>query len=231
MTFKACRQCCCSWRLPARCRLPPRRRHSPPVRNFRSVFAIPANPSEGRDPFFPSSIRVYGSNSDKPSQGPAFSELTVAFHSGHSPARPRHHQQPHLCRREDGDVIIAKTGQRLHIRCADINSKAGTVTVEADGFSQCCIYPANHEPFSTIPFFQTNCRAVRCGGTAKWFCIRDYLVHDLPLVERNRSQTMKKTKMIVVTLLAGFVLHQSAFARPMPPCQPTAAGGATAIRP
>ena len=101
----------------------------------QSNFAIPTSPSEGRDPFFPSSIRIYGSNPDKPIQGPAFNELSVksilvtpqsvlAIINNHPFAAG-----------EDGDVIIAKTGQRLHIRCADINPKAGTVTVEADGFS------------------------------------------------------------------------------------------------
>ena len=101
----------------------------------QSVFTFPASPAEGRDPFFPSSIRIYGSNPDKPSQGPAFNELSVrsilvtpqsvlAIINNHPFAAG-----------EDGDVII-KPGQRLHIRCAAINPKAGTVTVEADGFSQ-----------------------------------------------------------------------------------------------
>jgi hypothetical protein len=103
---------------------------------YQSVFTIPTSPSEGRDPFFPGSIRIYGSNSNKPSQGPAFSELTV-----HSilvtPQRVLAIINNHpFASGEDGDVIIAKTGQRLHIRCADINPKAGTVTVEAGGFSQ-----------------------------------------------------------------------------------------------
>ena len=102
----------------------------------QSVFTIPLNPSEGRDPFFPGSTRIYGNSPDKSDQGPAIGELTLrsilvtpksvlAIINNHTFAIG-----------EDGDVIIAKTGQRQHIRCADINSKAGTVTVEADGFSQ-----------------------------------------------------------------------------------------------
>jgi hypothetical protein len=106
------------------------------LENQQSIFTVPASPSEGRDPFFPGSIRIYGGNPDKPSQGPAFNELSVrsilvtpqsvlAIINNHPFAAG-----------EDGDVIIAKTGRRLHIRCANINSKAGTVTVEAEGFSQ-----------------------------------------------------------------------------------------------
>jgi hypothetical protein len=103
---------------------------------YQSVFAIPATPAEGRDPFFPSSIRIYGSNSDKPSQGPAFNELTVRSILV-TPQRVLAIINNHpFAAGEDGDVTIAKTGQRLHIRCADINPKTGTVTVEADGFSQ-----------------------------------------------------------------------------------------------
>ena len=102
----------------------------------QSVFTIPVNPSQGRDPFFPSSVRVFGSGPDKPSVGPALTELTLrsilvtpqsvlAIINNHPFAVG-----------EEGDVIIVKTGQRQHIRCSDINSKAGTVTVTADGFSQ-----------------------------------------------------------------------------------------------
>jgi hypothetical protein len=30
---------------------------------------------------------------------------------------------------------MTKSGQRLHVRCVDINPKAGTATVAADGMS------------------------------------------------------------------------------------------------
>ena len=102
----------------------------------QSVFTIPASPSEGRDPFYPSSVRIYGSSPDKSSQGPAFSELTLRSILV-TPQRVLAIINNHpFAVGEDGDVIIAKTGQRQHLRCAAIDSKANTVTVEADGFSQ-----------------------------------------------------------------------------------------------
>ena len=102
----------------------------------QSVFTIPVSPSGGRDPFFPNSTRVYGNNPDKPNQGPALSELTLRSILV-TPQRVLAIINNHpFAVGEDGDVIIAKTGQRQHIRCAAIDSKAGTVTVEADGFSQ-----------------------------------------------------------------------------------------------
>ena len=102
----------------------------------QSVFTIPPSPSGGRDPFFPSSTRVYGNNADKPNQGPALSELTLRSILV-TPQRVLAVINNHpFASGEDGDVIIAKTGQRLHIRCAAIDAKGSTVTVEADGFSQ-----------------------------------------------------------------------------------------------
>ena len=102
----------------------------------QSVFTIPVSPSGGRDPFFPNSTRVYGNNPDKPNQGPALSELTLRSVLV-SPQRVLAIINNHpFAVGEDGDVIIAKTGQHQHIRCAAIDAKAGTVIVEADGFSQ-----------------------------------------------------------------------------------------------
>jgi hypothetical protein len=106
-----------------------------------SVFAYPNNPVDGRDPFFPASIRVYGSNPDKPIQGPSVGDLTLKSIMG---AAPRYFviigtkDYPGGAHTfgagEDGDVIN-KAGQRQHIRVVDINPRAGTATVEENGLS------------------------------------------------------------------------------------------------
>ncbi len=100
-----------------------------------SVFANPSNPSEGRDPFFPGSTRVYNSNPQNQTRGPSLAELSLRSILG-TPPRVFAIINNHTFAPDDEGDIITKSGQRLHVHCVDINPKAGTATVEANGASE-----------------------------------------------------------------------------------------------
>ena len=100
----------------------------------QSVFVYPNMAAEGRDPFFPSSPRVYGSNPDNQSRGPSLTDLTLKSILGTPPRLFAIINNHTFAAGDDGDVTT-KDGRRLHILCADINPKAGTATIEANGMS------------------------------------------------------------------------------------------------
>jgi hypothetical protein len=100
-----------------------------------SVFVTPKNVSEGRDPFFPGSTRVYIGNPENQIRGPALTELTLKSILGNPPRVFAIINNHTFASGDDGD-ITTKSGQRLHVICVDINPKAGTATVEANGMSE-----------------------------------------------------------------------------------------------
>jgi hypothetical protein len=97
-----------------------------------SVFAYPDNASEGRDPFFPDSTRVYASNPDAQAHGPAVTDLVVKAIMG-TYQRPFAIINNHTFAPGDDEDVITKSGQRLSVHCVSINAKTGTVTIEANG--------------------------------------------------------------------------------------------------
>ena len=99
-----------------------------------SVFAIPNNAAEGRDPFFPSSKRVFAGDPKSQISGPSLADLTLKSILG-TPPRVFAIINNHTFGPGDDGDIMTKSGQRLHVRCVDINPKAGTATVAADGMS------------------------------------------------------------------------------------------------
>lgn len=101
----------------------------------QSVFAYPSNPSEGRDPFYPSSTRVYISNPQNQVRGAALTDLSLKSILGTPPRVFALINNHTFAPGDEGDVIL-KDGRRLHIHCVDINAKAGTATVEANGLSE-----------------------------------------------------------------------------------------------
>lgn len=101
----------------------------------KSAFVIPNNPPEGRDPFFPGSKRVYLTNPENQTRGPSLTELTLKSILGTQPRVFAIINNHTFAPGDDGD-IATKSGQRLHIRCVNINPKAGTATVEANGMSE-----------------------------------------------------------------------------------------------
>jgi hypothetical protein len=100
----------------------------------QSVFIYPNTAAEGRDPFFPGSSHVYGSNPDNQSRGPSLTDLTLKSILGTPPRVFAIINNHTFAVGDDGDVTT-KDGRRLHIHCVDINPKAGTATIEANGIS------------------------------------------------------------------------------------------------
>jgi hypothetical protein len=98
----------------------------------QSTFDYPNNPSEGRDPFFPGSMRVYASSPDNKNKGPSLTDLTVKAILG-TPPHVFAIINNHTFGVGDDEDIITKDGRRLDVHCLAINPQAGTVTIEANG--------------------------------------------------------------------------------------------------
>jgi hypothetical protein len=108
---------------------PPAKVEIPPA---VSVFDYPNNASEGRDPFFPDSTRVYASNPDAQAHGPAVTDLVLKAIMG-SYQRPFAIINNHTFGPGDDEDVITKSGQRIAVHCVSINAKAGTATIEVNG--------------------------------------------------------------------------------------------------
>ena len=114
-------------------------RAAPPERPAKqempqSVFVIPNNPEQGRDPFFPQSTRRYSQSPQAVAPNAPVSPLVVttllslksivgglAIINNHSFATG-----------EEGDVLDSN-GQRQHIRLLEIKSKTKSVVVKIGG--------------------------------------------------------------------------------------------------
>jgi len=93
----------------------------------RSVFIIPANPQEGRDPFYPDSMRVYKTLA--PTQAAIISNLSVKGFSG-TPGNWTVIINNHSFAVGDEGDVLDGTG-RVHIHCLEI--VPGRVVIEANG--------------------------------------------------------------------------------------------------
>lgn len=95
----------------------------------QSVFIIPNNPNEGRDPFFPESTRHHAESSKTDvanTPAPvATGSLTLKSIVGGLAIINNHSFAPG----EEGDVLISN-GQRQHIRLMEIKPKTQSVVVE-----------------------------------------------------------------------------------------------------
>jgi len=95
----------------------------------RSVFVIPKNRNEGRDPFFPTSTRPYESVASKTPVGGDLSSLVLKGISG-----PPDHRlaiiNNHTFGVGDEGEVLTPHG-RIHLRCVEI--KAKSVVVESGG--------------------------------------------------------------------------------------------------
>jgi hypothetical protein len=93
----------------------------------RSVFVLPTNPKEGRDPFFPNSTRPY---EDAASKNPGdLSSLVLRGISGSVDHRLVIINNHTFGVGDEGDVITPHS--RIHIRCVEI--KDNSVVVESGG--------------------------------------------------------------------------------------------------
>jgi hypothetical protein len=94
----------------------------------RSIFNFPTNPKEGRDPFFPSSLRPYVSAVVKPAGGDVTS-LRLAGISGTPGHRLVIINNHTFGAGDDGEVITSQG--RMHVHCVEVSAKS--VVLDADG--------------------------------------------------------------------------------------------------
>jgi len=106
----------------------------------RSVFIIPANPTEGRDPFFPISSRGYVVTVATSVPGSDFTLIVLKGISGPPDHRLAIINNRTFAAGEEGDIVTRQG--RLHIRCTDI--KAGSVVIESGGQSRELTYTEKH---------------------------------------------------------------------------------------
>jgi hypothetical protein len=111
----------------------------PEVVVTRSVFVLPANPKEGRDPFFPNSSRPY---EDATSKNPVVSDMTALVLRGIS--GPPDHRLAIINNHtfgvgDEGDVLTPHG--RIHIHCVEI--KDTSAVVESGGQRHELIYTSS----------------------------------------------------------------------------------------
>jgi hypothetical protein len=101
----------------------------------RSVFILPANSNEGRDPFFPSSTRPYASAVP----GQSSTDLSSLVMEGVSGAPPHRLVIINNVTFAVGDEAEVRTSQgRIRIHCLEITGTSAVV--EADGQQQTLHY-------------------------------------------------------------------------------------------
>jgi hypothetical protein len=107
----------------------------------RSVFVIPKNPNDGRDPFFPTSSRPY--ESTQVVQQTHFADITSLVLKGVSGPTDRRLAIINNRTLAIGDEQDITTSQgRIHVRCVEI--KTDSVVVEIAGEMHELKYAANH---------------------------------------------------------------------------------------
>jgi hypothetical protein len=106
----------------------------------QSVFVIPTNAREGRDPFFPNSTRLF---EDTVSKTPPVGDVSslvlrgISGSPGHRLAIINNHT---FAAGDEGEVVTPHT--RIHIRCVEI--KDNSVVVESGGQRHELSYANNH---------------------------------------------------------------------------------------
>ena len=93
----------------------------------RSIFLQPASPREGRDPFYPESLRPYAVVV-VPQVVPRITSLKIRGFSGTPENRMVIINNHSFGVGDEGDVLTP--GGRLHVHCLEINGD--TVVIEAD---------------------------------------------------------------------------------------------------
>jgi hypothetical protein len=97
----------------------------------QSVFVAPASASEGRDPFFPRTIRLFGTATVgvRTNPQPAFVvELVLKGISGTRERPLAIINNQTFAPGEEGPIVSG--GRRVQIRCVEINAQAETVTIQ-----------------------------------------------------------------------------------------------------
>ncbi|HEV2330162.1 MAG TPA: hypothetical protein VGY56_15375 [Verrucomicrobiae bacterium] len=99
----------------------------------KSVFILPSNPNEGRDPFFPNSMRPY--EDAAPRQQQRSVDLTTLQIKGYSEIAGHRYviiNNHTFGEGDEGEVLTP--GGRVHIRCLAVSAES--VMVEANGARQ-----------------------------------------------------------------------------------------------
>ena len=112
---------------------PTPRAANPPPPAPKSVFVMPQEPKEGRDPFFPNSSRPYETANVKNVDNTVLHTLKIKSIMDGGDGRVFAIINNHTFAPGDEGTVINDQGQRINIQCLEINSKAGTVTVESAG--------------------------------------------------------------------------------------------------
>jgi len=95
----------------------------------RSVFALPSNPNEGRDPFFPDSTRPYENVTMAKTRMADISALAIRGFSGPVDHRLVIINNYTFAAGDEGDVTTSIG--RLHLRCIEI--RTNSVVIEVGG--------------------------------------------------------------------------------------------------
>lgn len=106
-----------------------------PTMETKSVFVMPTSPKQGRDPFFPTSNRIYeemlaASHTNKVVEMPSLSVLGISGTPGHLLAIINNHSFA----AGDSGYVLTPSGKRVRIHCVKVGSDH--VTVECDGQQQ-----------------------------------------------------------------------------------------------
>lgn len=95
----------------------------------QSVFVIPSNSKEGRDPFFPDSMRPYASAIVANPKTADVTSLRLRGFSGEVPNRFVIINNHTFAAGDEGDVITS--AGRIHLRCIEV--KTNSVVIEVGG--------------------------------------------------------------------------------------------------
>ena len=98
----------------------------------QSVFVVPTSPSEGRDPFFPRTMRLFAgtrtASNPKTNQPSFVVELALKGISGTRERPLAIINNQTFAAGEENDVVSG--ARRVRIRCVEINVPAETVTIQ-----------------------------------------------------------------------------------------------------
>ncbi len=95
----------------------------------RSIFILPSNPREGRDPFFPDSTRPYKLATSAAPQVADVASLVVKGFSGSVDRRLVIINNHTFAVGDEGDVVTP--GGRIHLSCVEI--KTNSVVIDVGG--------------------------------------------------------------------------------------------------
>jgi hypothetical protein len=93
-----------------------------------STFVLPRKPTEGRDPFFPNSIRVYGEAAVTNRSATVMVDLVLKGISG-TTEKPLAIINSTTFTAGESNEVILKNG-RMRIQCVEINMATGTVLLQ-----------------------------------------------------------------------------------------------------